>query len=91
MNVPLLDLVAQYKTIKDEVQSALQRVIESQQFIMGPAIAELETASRSISSRDRRLGPMAGIDVLVQVFAGAEIQGKAARASCTQPSRPRAV
>src|SRR5947208_1405740 len=44
MNVPLLDLVAQYRAVKDEVLPALQTVIESQQFIMGPAVAQLETA-----------------------------------------------
>ena len=38
MNVPLLDLVAQYRAIKDEVLPAIQAVIESQQFVMGPAV-----------------------------------------------------
>ncbi len=65
MNVPLLDLVAQYKTIKDEVQSALQRVIESQQFIMGPAIAELETAIAKLSHARHGIGCASGTDALL--------------------------
>ena len=41
MNVPLLDLVAQYRTIEDEVLPAVQAVIESQQFVMGPPVPQL--------------------------------------------------
>src|SRR3989449_8270190 len=44
VNVPLLDLVAQYRAIKDEVLPAIQEVIESQQFVMGPAVPRLEAA-----------------------------------------------
>ena len=42
MNVPLLDLKAQYATIKDEIKAAVDAVLESQYFIGGPAISELE-------------------------------------------------
>jgi len=41
VNVPLLDLVAQYRTIEDEVLPAVQAVIESQQFVMGPPVPQL--------------------------------------------------
>jgi len=44
MNVPLLDLKAQYATIKDEMMPALEGVMESQYFIGGPKVAELEEA-----------------------------------------------
>jgi len=44
MGVPLLDLVAQYQAIKDEVLPALMQVIERQAFIMGPQVGELEAA-----------------------------------------------
>ena len=36
--VPLLDLKAQYATIKDEVRVAIDRVLESQHFILGPEV-----------------------------------------------------
>src|SRR3954464_5078796 len=42
MNVPLLDLVAQYRTIKDDVLAAMMSVVERQGFIMGPEVAQLE-------------------------------------------------
>jgi hypothetical protein len=44
LNVPLLDLRAQYLTIKDEVRVELDAVYESQHFILGPKVAALEQA-----------------------------------------------
>ena len=41
-SVPLLDLKAQYATIKDEIREAVDRVIESQYFILGPEVEALE-------------------------------------------------
>ena len=40
--VPLLDLQAQYKTIRDELREAMDRVAESQHFILGPEVEALE-------------------------------------------------
>jgi hypothetical protein len=36
MNVPLLDLKAQYLTLKAELAEAMAEVMESQHFILGP-------------------------------------------------------
>ena len=44
VNVPLLDLVAQYRSIKDECSPAMMAVIERQAFIMGAEVAQLEAA-----------------------------------------------
>ncbi len=65
MNVPLLDLVAQYRAIKDEVLPALQAVIESQQFIMGPAIAQLESRVAEVSHARHGIGCASGTDALL--------------------------
>ena len=40
--VPLLDLKAQYATIRDEVRAAVDAVLESQQCILGPVVADCE-------------------------------------------------
>ena len=50
MNVPLLDLVAQYHSIKDEVLPALMAVIERQAFIMGAEVGQLEAAVAALST-----------------------------------------
>ena len=42
--VPLLDLKAQYAALREELSVALNRVVESQQFILGPEVAALEEA-----------------------------------------------
>jgi dTDP-4-amino-4,6-dideoxygalactose transaminase len=65
LNVPLLDLVAQYAAIKDEVLPALLRVVEAQQFIMGPAIAQLEAAIAALSRAKHGVGCASGTDALL--------------------------
>ncbi|MBI1967360.1 MAG: DegT/DnrJ/EryC1/StrS family aminotransferase [Gemmatimonadetes bacterium] len=65
MNVPLLDLVAQYCAIKDEVMPALLGVIESQQFIMGPAIQQLEAEVARLSHARHGIGCASGTDALL--------------------------
>ena len=42
MKVPLLDLQAQYATIRDEVRAAVDRVFESQHFVLGGEVQALE-------------------------------------------------
>ncbi|MGA9812950.1 MAG: DegT/DnrJ/EryC1/StrS family aminotransferase, partial [Terriglobales bacterium] len=39
---PFLDLKAEYATMKEEIGTAVERVLESQQFIMGPEVRQLE-------------------------------------------------
>jgi dTDP-4-amino-4,6-dideoxygalactose transaminase len=39
---PFLDLNAQYRTIKQEIKAAIERVMDSQHFILGPEVDSLE-------------------------------------------------
>ncbi len=43
MPIPLIDLQAQYATIRPDVDAALRRVVESQQFVLGPEVEALES------------------------------------------------
>jgi dTDP-4-amino-4,6-dideoxygalactose transaminase len=65
VNVPLLDLVAQYRAIKDEVLPALQAVVESQAFVMGPAVGQLEAAVAQLSHARHGIGCASGTDALL--------------------------
>lgn len=65
MTVPLLDLVAQYQSIKDVVMPALQSVIERQQFIMGPEIGQLEAEVARISQTKHGIACASGTDALL--------------------------
>ena len=64
-NVPLLDLKAQYATIKGEIQEALDRVIESQHFINGPEVEALENEVAAYSQCAYGIGVSSGTDVLL--------------------------
>ena len=65
MKVPLLDLVAQYRSIQGDVLPAVQKVIESQQFIMGPAVAELEAVVARLSHARHGIACASGTDALL--------------------------
>ena len=42
MKIPFIDLQSQYQAYKTEIDSAIQNVLESSQYIMGPQVALLE-------------------------------------------------
>lgn len=65
MSVPLLDLVAQFQTIKDAVMPAVQAVIERQQFIMGAEVGELEAAVARLSHARHAIACASGTDALL--------------------------
>lgn len=65
MNVPLLDLKAQYLTIKAEINAAIAEVMESQHFILGPKVQECETVIASYSGCSHAVGVSSGTDALL--------------------------
>lgn len=65
MQVPLLDLRAQYASIKGEVRAAVEHVLEGQQFILGPQVAELETAVAAYVGVASGVGVSSGSDALL--------------------------
>jgi len=65
MQVPLLDLKAQYATIRDEMMQAVEAVMASQYFILGPAVKELEAAVAAYSGCKAAVGVSSGTDALL--------------------------
>jgi len=65
MKVPLLDLRAQYKTIKDEIKESMEEVLESQHFILGPKVEALEDAIASYCGCKYGVGVSSGTDALL--------------------------
>jgi dTDP-4-amino-4,6-dideoxygalactose transaminase len=65
VTVPLLDLKAQYDTIRHEVEPVVREVIESQWFIGGPKLAELEAAIAEYCSCTHAIGCASGSDAIL--------------------------
>lgn len=73
MNVPLLDLKAQYASIKPEVDRAIAEVMESQHFILGPKVEECEKAIAAYSNCAFGIGVSSGSDALLACLMAEEI------------------
>jgi dTDP-4-amino-4,6-dideoxygalactose transaminase len=64
MKVPLADLHTQYLSIKHEIDSAIQGVIDSSQFILGKAVADFETAFARTHEMEHCVAVGSGTDAL---------------------------
>ena len=73
MQVPLLDLKAQYATIKDEVLAGVAEVLASQRCIGGPKVEELEKAIAKVSDCKYGVGVSSGTDALLNCLMSLEI------------------
>lgn len=65
MKVPLLDLKAQYLSIKSETDTAIAEVMQSQQFILGPKVEQCEKAIAAYSRCSFAVGVSSGSDALL--------------------------
>jgi len=74
VNVPLLDLVAQYQAIKDDVLPLLMGVVERQQFILGPEVAQLEEQLAALSAARFGIGCASGTDALLLALRTLDLQ-----------------
>ncbi len=63
--VPLLDLKAQYDTIRGDIAAALERVLESQHFILGPEVEALEREIAAYSGVRQAVGVSSGTDAIL--------------------------
>jgi dTDP-4-amino-4,6-dideoxygalactose transaminase len=73
MKVPLLDLKAQYATIKAEVDAAIAEVMESQHFILGPKVEECEKEVAKYSACAHGIGVSSGSDALLACLMAEQI------------------
>ena len=65
MNIPLLDLKAQFASIKDQVHKAIDEVLESQYFILGPKVEQCEKEIAAYSNCSFGIGVSSGSDALL--------------------------
>jgi dTDP-4-amino-4,6-dideoxygalactose transaminase len=65
LSVPALDLKAQYRTIRHEIEPVVQQVLESQYFILGPEVAQFEAEAASYCGASHAIGCSSGSDALL--------------------------
>jgi len=63
--IPLVDLTAQYHSIKKEIDAAVSATLESGHFILGPAVSKFEESVASYLGVDHAIGLASGTDALV--------------------------
>lgn len=74
MKVPLLDLKAQYRTIKEEIDKKLIAVAESQYFILGKEVQELEKTIAEYINCKFAVGVSSGTDALLIALMAVDIK-----------------
>ena len=73
MKVPLLDLQAQYATIRTTIRDVIDRVCESQHFILGPEVQALEEAVAAFCGVRFAIGVSSGTDALLAALMALEV------------------
>jgi dTDP-4-amino-4,6-dideoxygalactose transaminase len=72
-HVPLLDLAAQHAPIREEILAELIPLIDSQRFIMGPAVGELECKIAGYTQSKYAIGCASGSDALLLAWMALEL------------------
>ncbi len=73
LQVPLVDLKAQYVSIQSEIRAAIDRVCESQHFILGPEVSALEEELAQVCGARFAIGVSSGTDALLVALMALEV------------------
>lgn len=73
MNVPLLDLQSQYALLRDELREAVERVMESQRFVLGDEVRKLETSLAAYTETKHAIGCASGSDALLLALMALDV------------------
>lgn len=65
MNVPVLDLRAQYESMRDEIDKKVLEIVSSQKYILGPEVESLEKEIADYSGIKFGVGVSSGSDALI--------------------------
>jgi dTDP-4-amino-4,6-dideoxygalactose transaminase len=71
--IPTLDLKAQYEPIRDEIKMAIDAVLESQHFILGPEVQSLEREIASYVGSKFGVGVASGTDALILALKSCDV------------------
>jgi dTDP-4-amino-4,6-dideoxygalactose transaminase len=74
MQVPLLDLKQQHAALRDELRAAVERVLDSQQFILGEDVRLLEAELARYTGARHAVGCGSGSDALLLALLALDIK-----------------
>ena len=74
METPLLNLKRQYQQLRPELEKALAAVFESQRFIRGPELKELESAVADYHGIAHAVGVASGTDALLLLLEALDLK-----------------
>ena len=74
MNVPLLDLQAQYVSLRDDLQRAVERVMSSQRFVLGDEVRGLENSIADYCETKHAIGCASGSDALLLALMALDVK-----------------
>ena len=74
VQVPLLNLKAHYAPIREEIRAAVDRVLDHQQFILGPEVKELEQQIAAYSQTAHGIGVASGTDALLVALMAIDLK-----------------
>jgi dTDP-4-amino-4,6-dideoxygalactose transaminase len=74
VKVPLLDLQAQYRPLRAEILAAIERVCDSQRFIMGPEITSLESEMARMLGVRHAIAVSSGTDALLLALMALDVK-----------------
>jgi len=73
-SVPLLDLKLQYASLREEIEPMLREVCDSQYFVLGPKVAQLEDEIAHYVGTKRAVGCASGSDALLLALMGVDVK-----------------
>ncbi len=73
MAVPLLDLTRQYAGLREQVRSTLDRVCDSQRFILGPEVEAFEQEAAAALGVEHAVGVTSGTDALLMALMALQV------------------
>ena len=73
MKVPLLDLKLQYSAIRDEIQTVLAEICESQQFVLGSRVESFERKVADYCGAKEAIGLTSGTDALLVALMALDV------------------
>ena len=73
MRVPLLDLKAQYDTVRSATEEAVARVFEEQRFVLGAAVERFESEMKAYTGARHAIGVASGTDALLLALMALEV------------------